>query len=192
MGILTVFMLFFTILLQKCFILFPEMSRAMKRKHVLRENLKDDYSVPTADQQIVKILKNTGNNLHAVQSPDGTTFLVSMPTKFRGNIYVRRGTFVLIEPIKEGVKVKGEIVRILTSEHIKYFKQDNVWPKEFSSDDQQNLNDCEDDIYVNKNRQHIVCSDSEEESDEDSDDTDSSEGQEYSLDDNGPDENKTL
>lgn len=164
------------------------MSRAMKRKHVLRENLKDDFSLPTADQQIVKILKNTGNNLHAVQSPDGDTFLVSMPTKFRGNIYVRRGSFVLIEPIKEGVKVKGEIVRILTSEHIKYFKQDNVWPKEFSSEDQKNSNDCEDDIYVNKNRQYNVCSDSED-SDDSSEDTDSSEGQEYSLDDNGPDEN---
>lgn len=167
------------------------MSRAMKRKHVLRENLKDDYSVPTADQQIVKVLKNRGNNLHAVQSPDGSTFLVSMPTKFRGNIYVRRGSFVIIEPIKEGVKVKGEIVRILTSEHVKYFKQDNVWPKEFSSDDQQSSNDSEDDICVNKNRQYIACSDSEEESDDsdDSEDTDSSEGQEYTLDDNGPDDN---
>lgn len=162
------------------------MSRAMKRKHVLRENLKDDFSLPTADQQIVKVLKNTGNNLHSVQSPDGVTFLVSMPTKFRRNIYVRRGTFVLIEPIKEGVKVKGEIVRILTSEHIKYFKQDNVWPKEFSTEDQKNSND-EDDIYVNKNRQYDVCSDSED-SDDPSEDTDSSEGQEYSLDDNGPDE----
>lgn len=146
------------------------MSRAMKQKHVLRDNLKDDYSLPTADQHIVKILENRGNNLHAVLSPDGSTFLVSMPTKFRRTFYVGRGNFVLIEPIKEGVKVKGEIVKILTSEHVKYFKQGNVWPNEFSSNEQRNSIDCkDDDIYTNKNRPHIVYSDNEDvESDEDS------------------------
>lgn len=146
------------------------MSKAMKQKHVFRKNLKDDYSVPTANQHIVKVLENRGNNLHTVQSPDGSTFLVSMPTKFRRTFYVRYGNFVLMEPIKEGVKVKGEIVKILISEHVKYFKQENVWPKEFSSNDQQNSDDCEeDDICVNTNRPHIVNSDSEDvESDENS------------------------
>lgn len=39
-------------------------------------------------------------------------FLVSMPTKFRKNVWVKRGNFVIAEPIDEGDKVKAEIVRI--------------------------------------------------------------------------------
>lgn len=108
------------------------MSRATKRKHVMMEVLQDDFSHPTPDQQIVKVLSSRGNNLHEVETPDGSVFLASMPTKFRKNVWVKRGDFVLVEPIKEGDKVKGEMVRMLSPEHVKCFKKDGVWPSAFT------------------------------------------------------------
>ncbi|KAK5644172.1 hypothetical protein RI129_008017 [Pyrocoelia pectoralis] len=110
------------------------MSRATKRKHVLMELMQDDFSLPNENQAIVKIISSRGNNLHEAETPDGSTYLISMPTKFRKNIWIKRGDFVLVEPIEEGDRVKAEIVRVLTSDHIKYFKKDGVWPSSFNSE----------------------------------------------------------
>jgi probable RNA-binding protein EIF1AD len=55
-----------------------------------------------------------------------------MPNKFRKSFWIKRGDFVLIESIAEGDKVKGEIVRVLTQEHIKEFTNLGIWPKKFT------------------------------------------------------------
>lgn len=88
------------------------MSIATKRKHVFQEL--DDMSLPTDLQTIVRIVAARGHHLYEVITADGDQYLVSMPTKFRQNIFVKRGDYIVIEPIKEGKKVKGEIVKILT------------------------------------------------------------------------------
>lgn len=106
------------------------MSKATKRKHVTKEVL-EEYYVPEEDEAIVKITGGRGNNLHEVRSTDGKQYLVSMPTKFRKNVWVKRGDFVIVSPIKEGVKVQGEIVYILYAKQIKYLKEENRWPEEF-------------------------------------------------------------
>jgi len=87
-------------------------SIATKRKYVFQEL--DDMSLPTDSQTIVRIVQARGHNLHEVVTSSGEQFIVSMPTKFRQNIWVKRGDYIVIEPIKEGKKVKGEIVKILT------------------------------------------------------------------------------
>lgn len=146
------------------------MSRTTKRKHVLREVLQDRFSPPTENQQIVKILSSRGNNLHQVLSADNEVFLASMPTKFRKNIWVKRGDFVLVEPIKEGNKVKAEMVKMLTQEHIKCFKKDGVWPESFNNrSDVRNKDDADsdEDLFVNTNRRRF----SEDSYDDDDDDT---------------------
>ena len=38
-----------------------------------------------------KILGGRGNNLHEVETSDGTKFLVSMPSKFRKSVWIKRG-----------------------------------------------------------------------------------------------------
>lgn len=38
-----------------------------------------------------QIVGSRGNNLHEVLTSRGDTFLVSMPTKFRKNIWIKRG-----------------------------------------------------------------------------------------------------
>ncbi|KAK3751487.1 hypothetical protein QZH41_009192, partial [Actinostola sp. cb2023] len=102
------------------------MSKATKRKHVTKEVM-DDYVVPDDNQEIVKVSGGRGNNLHEVENAEGKLFLVSMPSKFRKNVWIKRGDFVIVEPIEEGNKVCAEIIYILYSKQVKYLKQEKLW-----------------------------------------------------------------
>ncbi|UJR38423.1 hypothetical protein I4U23_031091 [Adineta vaga] len=106
------------------------MSSTTKMKHVVNEALQR-YELPDDKHYIVKIVAPRGNNLHEVITPNGTMFLVSMPTKFRKTIFIKRGDYVLVEDIEEGDKVKAEIIQILLRDNIKYIRSQNCWPKEF-------------------------------------------------------------
>ncbi|XP_076619622.1 putative RNA-binding protein EIF1AD [Colletes latitarsis] len=158
------------------------MSKATKRKHVVKEV--EDLSIPTESQSIVRIIESRGNNLHEVIDFTGDQYLVSMPTKFRRNIWVKRGDFVLVEPIAEGDKVKAEIVKILTREHQKFYRAQGCWPKEFDKIPKSNEgitnkygeeNDNEEaDLFVNTNRLLLNSGRIDNTSETSSDETDSS------------------
>lgn len=159
------------------------MSKATKRKHVTKEVL-DDYVVPEPNQQIVKILGSRGNNLHEAETPDGSKYLVSMPSKFRKSVWIKRGDFVIVDPIEEGNKVCAEIVYILYSKQIKYLKSEGLWPETFtekspadekphvkqessnvhrranedmSDDDEEENSEDDNDLFVNPNHQKPTC-----------------------------------
>ncbi|XP_062856735.1 probable RNA-binding protein EIF1AD [Trichomycterus rosablanca] len=163
------------------------MSKATKRKHVVKEVL-GEFVTPSEKQQIMRILGTNGNNLHDAVTDSGERFLLSMPTKFRKNIWIKRGDFVIVDPIEEGDKVKGEISFILYRDHIQYLRKLGVWPKGFKVDGesgdrkqevQKDENDCEEqeedehsnsdsdddgDLFVNTNRATVQYSESEEDS----------------------------
>ncbi|KAL7395648.1 hypothetical protein ABVT39_020809 [Epinephelus coioides] len=164
------------------------MSQATKRKHVVKEVL-GDFVTPTENQQIVKITGSRGNNLHETVTAQGETFLVSMPTKFRKNIWIKRGDYVIVDPIEEGEKVKAEISFILYKDHIQYLQKQKLWPEGFTeeSSEQEATNkqqekekekdeeysdseDDESDLFVNTNRCNYEYSESEEEDSEEEDD----------------------
>nr|CAG4642952.1 EOG090X0KPP [Evadne anonyx] len=126
------------------------MSKATKRKHVTREVL-DDYVLPKEDEMIVKILGGRGNNLHEVLTCNGDKYLVSMPTKFRKNVWIKRGDFVLTKPIEEGEKVKAEIISILYSNQIKYIQSQGKWPQGFCDSNQTTNNDEEEGVNLSNN-----------------------------------------
>ncbi|XP_013112974.1 probable RNA-binding protein EIF1AD [Stomoxys calcitrans] len=109
------------------------MSRVTRQKHVLKEMMEDDYELPKENQQIVRVVCSRGNNLHEVETANvgEDRFLVTMPNKFRKNLWVKRGDFIVVEPIEEGDKVKAEICKILTTEHIKEYSKAGVWPERF-------------------------------------------------------------
>lgn len=110
------------------------MSKVTKRnKHVKKEVI-DDYYEPEGDETIVRVVASKGNNLHEVESSDRQRFLVSMPNKFRKNVWIKRGNFVVIEPVKEGNKVQAEIVYILYPKQIKYLQTESLWPQEFEKE----------------------------------------------------------
>jgi len=158
------------------------MSSATKRKHVTRE-VEQDFNLPEGSQIIVKVVAGRGNNLHEVEDHTGDNFLVSMPNKFRKNVWIKRGDFVVVNPIEEGDKVKAEICTILYKEQIKYIKAEKLWPagfekaeevtqdfsklnlKETQSNSEEDSDD-ESDLFQNTNRP--VYEESEEsESEED-------------------------
>ncbi|KAJ0050118.1 hypothetical protein NL108_012002, partial [Boleophthalmus pectinirostris] len=72
------------------------------------------------------VIGSRGNNLHEIVTADGDSFLVSMPTKFRKNIWIKRGDFVIVDPIEEGEKVKAEISFILYKDHIQYLQKQQL------------------------------------------------------------------
>uniref|UniRef100_A0A8C6SPK1 Probable RNA-binding protein EIF1AD n=1 Tax=Neogobius melanostomus TaxID=47308 RepID=A0A8C6SPK1_9GOBI len=167
------------------------MSQATKRKHVVKEVL-GDFVTPTENQQIVKVIGSRGNNLHEIVTADGDNFLVSMPTKFRKNIWIKRGDFVIVDPIEEGEKVKAEISFILYKDHVQHLQKQQLWPEAFTDqarkktslepkkteeekgdneeEDEGEYSDSEDDesdLFVNTNRCNYHYSESEEDSEED-------------------------
>lgn len=122
------------------------------------------------------IVINFVYNLSQITTPSGEEYLVSMPTKFRKNIWVKRGDYILVEPIEEGDKVKAEIVKIMNKDSIKYYKENKIWPKEFD-DSKKDIDENSDDLFVNTNRAHMKTyhsetdsSDSDSGSDSESDD----------------------
>lgn len=146
------------------------MSVTTKKKHVERE-LYEDYSLPEEHQSIVKVIRPRGNNLHQVTTPDGEEFLVSMPHKFRKHVWIKRGDYVVTEPIPEGNKVRAEIVRILMKDHIRYIVQNNKWPAGFSEHEDEEKDEKE----ASKELERIKLKDdveSDEESGDDDDDDD--------------------
>lgn len=70
------------------------------------EVLSCELRVPAASEEVVRVLAGRGNNLHEVEAASGDCYLVSMPAKFRRNVWVKRGDYVLVEQIPEGDKVK--------------------------------------------------------------------------------------
>ncbi|XP_066466427.1 probable RNA-binding protein EIF1AD isoform X2 [Tiliqua scincoides] len=158
------------------------MSQATKRKHVVKEVL-EEYVVPSERQQIVRVLGTPGNNLHEVETPEGARFLVSMPTKFRKNIWIKRGDFLLVDPIEEGEKVKAEISFVLYKDHVRYLKKEGYWPEAFLSNaaetqscakdrvqspprsaGEEDSEDDDADLFVNTNRANYGYTESEDSS----------------------------
>ena len=165
------------------------MSRITKKKHVLNELHVNGFEHPGNGQKIARILCSRGNNLHEVETECNECFLVSMPTKFRKAFWIKRGDFVIVDQIKEGVKVKGEIIRILSPEHVKQLTKDGIWPKKFTKqeeplptpDEHNSADSSEDDddigLFRNPNRRKFEVvdestsdSESDTSSNEDSDD----------------------
>uniref|UniRef100_A0A8D8YU01 Probable RNA-binding protein EIF1AD n=1 Tax=Cacopsylla melanoneura TaxID=428564 RepID=A0A8D8YU01_9HEMI len=151
------------------------MSKATKRKHVQKELLCQDYEVPEDVNSIVKITQNSGNNLHQIETHSGDTYFVSMPGKFRNNIWIKPGDYVIVKPIEEGNKVKGEINQILDKKYISFLKQQKAWPfKQMSETNEKHaLSDNEDSdsesdgLPHNLNRQPNVMNDFSETSSDD-------------------------
>uniref|UniRef100_A0A8C5N1E8 Probable RNA-binding protein EIF1AD n=1 Tax=Leptobrachium leishanense TaxID=445787 RepID=A0A8C5N1E8_9ANUR len=167
------------------------MSKATKRKHVVKEVL-SDYVQPTEHQLIVRVLGSPGNNLHEIETSEGEKFLASMPTKFRKNIWIKRGDYLIVDPIAEGDKVKAEISFILYKDHQRLLQKEGLWPSGFEkktesvteskesnqraeadapetkpSDESGTDSEDDSDLFVNTNRVHYEDSEEEEsESDE--------------------------
>ena len=112
--------------------------------------------------------------LQVTEADETTSYLVSMPTKFRKNVWIKRGDYCIVEPIQEGDKVKAEIVRILYKDQIRFIKSENSWPFKDPEDKKSQIDlppsDSESDTeFSNPNRNVVADEASEDSSDEQSD-----------------------
>lgn len=117
----------------------PAHTHTTTTTHKLRAHTQvlDDYPVPSEKQHIVKVVCPRGNNLHEAMWTDGRTALCSMPSKYRNRVWIKRGDFMIVEPIEEGEKVAAEIVNILLDKQIRHIKLLNLWPPEFLQTDRR-------------------------------------------------------
>ncbi|BCR98021.1 putative eukaryotic translation initiation factor eIF1a-like protein [Aspergillus luchuensis] len=82
---------------------------------------------------IARAIKATGNNIYSVELPSKESVLVELPARFRSTIWIKRGSYVVIDAnALEGRdnKLKGEIVNIVRDE--KAWRKAPFWPKEFA------------------------------------------------------------
>ncbi|KAL4887470.1 hypothetical protein BJY04DRAFT_3024 [Aspergillus karnatakaensis] len=98
-------------------------------------------------QEIARVIKATGNNIYSVEFTSKETALVELPAKFRSTIWMKRGSFVVVDTNALDTrdnKLKGEIVNIVRDE--KAWRKTPYWPKEFVkqpvmvSDDEEESN----------------------------------------------------
>jgi len=77
---------------------------------------------------IARIVKAAGKNLYIVDLSSGDTALVEMPARFRSTIWVKRGTFVVVDTnayAERENKLGGEITNIVRDE--KQWRKERYW-----------------------------------------------------------------
>ncbi|MCJ1261558.1 hypothetical protein MMC22_001423 [Lobaria immixta] len=83
--------------------------------------------------EIARVQKAEGKNLYTVQVPDrAEPLLVELPSRFRSQIWIKRGGFVVIDRSTfedRDNKLDGEIVNVVRDE--KQWRKQHYWPSEF-------------------------------------------------------------
>ncbi|GAQ09682.1 S1-like domain-containing protein C146.08c [Aspergillus lentulus] len=83
-------------------------------------------------QLIGRVIKATGNNVYLVEYPSKTRVLVELPARFRSTIWIKRGSYVVVDTNaleNRDNKLGGEIINIVRDE--KAWRKAPFWPKEF-------------------------------------------------------------
>ena len=80
-------------------------------------------------QALGRVTSAAGNHLFHVQLPSGSeTILVELPSRFRSNVWIRRGGFVVVNTATfegRGNKLQGEIVNVVRNE--KAWRKQPYW-----------------------------------------------------------------
>ena len=73
-----------------------------------------------ADSQLIaRAIKATGNNIYLIELPNKDQMLVELPARFRSTIWIKRGSYVVIDTQtsdERDNKIGGEIVNIVRDE----------------------------------------------------------------------------
>ncbi len=108
-----------------------------RRKSVLLDALQED-APPAAGQAIVRAAGSRGTNVMEVEFPCGRRSLALIPARFHKTLWIKRGTFLVVEDLGAGAgeaRVTGQIVRVLYAEQVRALrKRTGVWPPEFDGE----------------------------------------------------------
>ncbi|CAB3397299.1 unnamed protein product [Caenorhabditis bovis] len=157
------------------------MSVASKRRFITNK-VESEMYIPNDGDIIAQVTQSRGNNLHEIIDETGDTYVVSMPSKFRKAVWIRRGQFVVIRPIDEGDKVKGEIEHVLDEENVLYIRELQKWPSRFESEAEKMTREAKrgtkSDQMIDDDMLPPSDSEEDEEESEDSDESDVDEEEE--------------
>ncbi|KAF9909174.1 putative RNA-binding protein eif1ad [Lobosporangium transversale] len=153
----------------------------MSRRRQVSSDILAELPELEEGQRFARVTNARGNNIHEVQYQDGQGLLVNLPPKFRNLVWVKRGSYVIIQPADEEdkTKVAGDIVAVLFPDHIKQYKQKGIWPFEDqlpsnavegdpNGNESGSESDKDNDLFVNNNR--VVLEETDSDTDSDSDD----------------------
>jgi translation initiation factor IF-1 len=99
----------------------------MSKKKILQSQ---SESLQLIDEEIGRISCSLGNNLFECELKDKKVVVQLIP-KLVKTIWIKKKSFVLVSLYEgQGLKVGGEIVRVLFSEDIKMLKKEGRWPSE--------------------------------------------------------------
>lgn len=108
-----------------------------KPKRNIQAVAEDTLSPPDVlqpGQKIARVKNAAGNNLYHLELPAGEVLLAELPSKFRSTIWIKRGSFVLVDTSSmadRDNKLGGEIVNLVGDE--KAWRKASFWPKEFEA-----------------------------------------------------------
>jgi len=95
------------------------MPRPKRNLHATVEETLNPPSALTSNQAIARIIKVAGNNLYNAELLSGERVLVELEARFRSTIWIKRGSYVLVDleslADREN-KLDGEIVNVVRDE----------------------------------------------------------------------------
>jgi probable RNA-binding protein EIF1AD len=110
----------------------PKMPRPKRDiQAVAQETLTPPDVLPTS-QTIARVRQAAGNNLYLLELPSTETLLAELPARFRSTIWIKRGSFVLVDTTSladRDNKLGGEIVNVVRDE--KAWRKMAYWPSGF-------------------------------------------------------------
>lgn len=110
------------------------MPKSKRNIHAVAEETLTPPDVLSHGQIIARVKNAAGNNLYNLHLPSGDALLAELPARFRGTIFIRRGSYVLVDTASladRGNKLGGEIVNIVRDE--KAWRKAAFWPDEFAA-----------------------------------------------------------
>jgi len=111
-----------------------------RRKHVLQTKEKE-IEWPQENRHFAKALGARGDNLVEVEFEDGSASLVLLPARFNKKLWIRAGTFLVVErqPQPAGdapagkARISGTIEDVLYKDDIDHLRRQKFWPAAFES-----------------------------------------------------------
>eukprot|EP00026_Physarum_polycephalum_P020059 Phypoly_transcript_22407.p2 GENE.Phypoly_transcript_22407~~Phypoly_transcript_22407.p2 ORF type:complete len:152 (+),score=49.02 Phypoly_transcript_22407:157-612(+) len=144
-------------------------------------------------KNIVRIVELRGSNKCEVEYSNGTRMLSLIPTKYKKNVWIRKGDFAVTEEQADSQvssQVRTSISQFLSAADVKDLKKQGLWPAEFTKEEkkeepkqklpkvkkakaegeeEEESEGDDDDLFVNPNHQVYPESDEEEEDEEEDD-----------------------
>ncbi|KAK7187648.1 hypothetical protein DPSP01_004483 [Paraphaeosphaeria sporulosa] len=109
------------------------MPRPKRQLHATVEETLTPPDTLTSTQVIARITTGAGNNLYNAELPDRKPVLVELEPKFRSTIWIKRGSYVVVDTqtlADRDNKIDGEIINVVRDE--KAWRKMGYWPKEFA------------------------------------------------------------